>query len=51
MDGVELGSEQQIIDTRLLEVSGAVINPNYLDGQVVICELLSKKYYMSNVCK
>ena len=51
MDESELGSEQQIIDAQLLEASGAVVNPNYPDGQVVICELLSKKYYMSNACK
>ena len=48
MDEAELGSEQQIIDAQLLEAGGAVINPNYSNGQVVICELLSKKYYMSN---
>ena len=47
----ELGSEQQIIDAHLLEDSGAVINPNYPDGQVVICELFSKKYYISNDSK
>ena len=39
---------QKTIDAHLLEASGAVINPNYRDGQVVIYELLSKKYYMSN---
>ena len=48
MEEAKLGREQQIIDARLLETSGAVINPNYRDGQVVIYELLSEKYYISN---
>jgi hypothetical protein len=51
LDEGDLGSGRQIVDAHLLEDSGAVINPNYPDGQVVIYELLAKTYYMSSMCR